>query len=78
MRARTKIDAARNARGSKSTIKRHYRAAEKVLDNVDVSKTDIPGLKDMIAVFEDLAEVLDHSGDQERAAKCRQRAAALR
>ena len=76
--ARANIDAVRNARGSKSKIIKHYRAAKNALDNVDALTMNIPDLKDMIAVLQDLAVVLDHSGDQEKSAKCRQRAAALR
>lgn len=76
--ARTNVDNARNARGSTATIIRHYRAVKKALYDVDALKADLPTLREMIVVFKDLAVVLDHSVEQERAAKCRQRAGILR
>lgn len=78
MQARTDIEASRNARGSKRTILRHYRAAKVALDKVDDTDTDTAYLSEMITAFQDLAEILDRSGEPERVDKCRQRADALR
>lgn len=78
--ARTHIEAARKARGSKPTIIKHYQAAKIALDKVNGRRTSDIALGKMIVAFEDLAEVLDHSGEQlqERAAKGRQRAETLK
>ena len=78
--ARTNIEAAREARGSEREVIKHYQTAKNALAKVDVMKTDTTALREMIAAFQDLALVLDHSGEklQEKAAKCRQRANALR
>lgn len=75
--ARTDIEAAKNARGSKTVI-RHYQAAKKALDNVDDTEADLTSLREMITAFQDLALVVDLSRERVRAAKCRQRADALR
>ena len=75
---RSDIEAARKARGSKHTVIKRYRAAKKALDKVDDEETDTASLREMIVAFEDLAEVLDQSGDQERVEKCRKRAETLR
>ena len=74
--ARISIEAARIARGS-TTVK-HYRTAKTALDKVDDEETDTASLREMIVAFEDLAEVLDQSIDQERVEKCRKRAETLR
>jgi hypothetical protein len=75
--ARTSIDAARDARGSEGLVAKHYQTAKKALDKVDIKKTENAALEDIITAFTDLAQVLDDSGSQfqERAAKCRQKAA---
>ena len=80
MLARADINVAKKAEGSKRTIIKHYRAAKKAFDNVDVKKTDSPALNEMIVAFQDLAVALDHSRVQlpEKAVKCRQRANMLR
>jgi len=74
--ARTNIEAAREARGSEREVIKHYQTAKNALAKVDVTKTEITALREIIAAFEELAVVLDHSGEQPRvkAAKCRQRA----
>ncbi|GJJ72527.1 hypothetical protein EMPS_04885 [Entomortierella parvispora] len=79
MRARTSIEAAREAQGSDRKVLKHYQAAKKVLIKVDVMASDPSALKDVITAFQELAMVLDHSGKpiQERATKCRRRADAL-
>jgi len=78
--ARTNIEAAREAQGSERKIMKHYQTAKNTLAGVDVTKTEITALREMIAAFEDLAVVLDHSGEQSRtkSPKCRQRADVLR
>ncbi|KAG0042010.1 hypothetical protein BGZ83_001007, partial [Gryganskiella cystojenkinii] len=78
--ARANIEAARKARGSNHAVNKHYEAAKNALAKVDVTNTDPTALKEMIATFQDLAEVLDHSGArlQGKATKCRQRADILR
>jgi len=80
MQARTSIEAARVARGSDHAVIKHYRTAKNALAKVDVMKTDTNALREMIAAFQDLAVVLDHSGDElkKKASKCRQRAETLR
>lgn len=80
MQARTNIEAAREARGSKHTVIKHYQTAKNALTKVDVMKTDTTDLREMIAAFQDLAVVLDNPGVQlqGKAAKCRQRADTLR
>jgi len=80
IQARTSIEAAREARGSNHAVIKHYQTAKNALAKVDVMKTDTPDLREMIAAFQDLAVVLDHSGEElkGKAAKCRQRADALR
>ncbi|KAF9946612.1 hypothetical protein BGZ72_000184, partial [Mortierella alpina] len=80
MLARTNIEAARQARGTKDRAIKHYRTAKNALAKVDVVKTDITALREIIAAFQDLAMVLDKSGVmlQGKAAKCRQRADTLR
>jgi len=78
--ARTNINDVQEARGSESIVVKHYQIAKKALDKVDIKKTENGALGDLIAAFEDLAQVLDDSGArfQERAEKCRQRAATLK
>ena len=78
IQARTNIEAARETRGTKHTVIKHYQTAKNALAKVDVAKTDTTVLRDMIAAFQDLAAVLDNSGLQGKAAKCRQRADILR
>ena len=80
MQARTNINAARVARGSTHAVIKHYQTAKNALAEVDVMETDTSALKEMITAFQDLAVVLDHSGAElkGKAAKCRQRADALR
>ena len=77
--ARYNIEAARDPRSSKRAVIKHYRIAKKFL-TVPVMTTDFSTLKERIAAYEALARVLDNSGLylQEKAAKCRQRADALR
>ncbi|KAF9177722.1 hypothetical protein BGZ51_008448, partial [Haplosporangium sp. Z 767] len=77
--AKTNIDAAQEARGAKDRIK-HYRIAKNASAKVDAVKTNTSSLRKMIAASKDLAVVLDNSGVQvqRKAAKCRQRAGALR
>ena len=74
--SRTNIEAAREAQGSEREVIKHYQTAKNALAKVDVTKTEITALREIIAAFEELAVVLDHSGEQPRvkAAKCRQRA----
>lgn len=78
--AKTSTDEARKARGSEFAVMKHYRAAKNALASVDAMKADPEALEDMVAAFLNLAVVLDSSGKQfrGRAAKCRQRAGALR
>jgi len=78
--ARTDIEAARKARGSKHTVIKHYRSAKKALDKVSNMGMDISVFEEAIAAFQDLAVVLDNSEEQlqEKAVKCRQRADTLR
>ncbi|KAG0047372.1 hypothetical protein BGZ83_007557 [Gryganskiella cystojenkinii] len=78
--ARTNIDAARGARGFKRRVVKHYQTAKNVLDNVNIQKTDNAALGEIIAAFQDLANVLDDSGAQfqDKTAKCRQRAVTLK
>ncbi|KAF9180883.1 hypothetical protein BGZ51_005818 [Haplosporangium sp. Z 767] len=78
--ARTNIEAAQEARGAKNKVIKHYRIAKNVLAKVDAVKADTSSLKEVVAAFQDLAEVLDNSGVQvqEKAAKCRQRADTLK
>ena len=78
--ARTNIEAAREARGSEREVIKHYQTAKNALAKVDVMKTAPATLREMIDVFQELAVVLDHSEAelQGKAAKCRQRADALR
>ncbi|KAF9904174.1 hypothetical protein EC991_002968 [Linnemannia zychae] len=68
---RTNIAGARDARGSERIVVKNYRTAKKALDKVDIKKTEDGALKDIIAAFKDLAQVLDDSGAQfqERATK---------
>ncbi|KAG0049142.1 hypothetical protein BGZ83_006021, partial [Gryganskiella cystojenkinii] len=75
--AHTSIEAARNARGSKRTILKHYRNVKKALGEIDAKETDVTTLGEMMAAFQELAAVLDLSRERERSAKCRQRADAL-
>ncbi|KAF9109812.1 hypothetical protein BGX30_008228, partial [Mortierella sp. GBA39] len=76
--ARPHIDAARQARSAKDVIKQ-YQDAKNILAKVDTKKEDIPSLKGMIDAFLELADVLENKGPatQDRAEKCRQRAATL-
>ncbi|GJJ67780.1 hypothetical protein EMPS_00126 [Entomortierella parvispora] len=78
--AKASTDKARNARGTGLAVIDHYRDAKKALGQVDVTKADRSTLEEMITAFDDLAEVLDSSGEhtQGKAVKCRQKADALR
>ncbi|GJJ71759.1 hypothetical protein EMPS_04116 [Entomortierella parvispora] len=76
-RARSEIAAAQEAQISQRSVLSHYRAAKKALEKAD-TKTDTASLRGVIAAFHDLAVILDHSGDQERANRCKQRAETLR
>ena len=80
LQASTSIKAAQTAQVSKHAVIKHYWTAKNALAEVDVMKTDPTALKEMIAAFQELAVVLDHSEAelQGKAAKCRQRADALR
>ncbi|KAG0046912.1 hypothetical protein BGZ83_007940, partial [Gryganskiella cystojenkinii] len=78
MQANTEIKAAGKARGSEDAVIKHYRAAKKVLAEVDVKKTDTAALREMITAFQDLAIVLNNSGAPGKAVKCIQRADTLR
>ena len=77
--ARTHIDAARDARGVKGPVIKHYRTAKRVLATIDAAKADAPTLSEIIAAFQELAVVLDNSGVQlqKEAEKCRKRAESL-
>ncbi|KAG0196548.1 hypothetical protein BGX33_001530, partial [Mortierella sp. NVP41] len=76
--AKRHIDAADKAQSTKDIIKQ-YQNAKNILAEVDTKKEDAPSLKDMIGAFLELAHVLENKGSatQDRAEKCRQRAAAL-
>ncbi|KAF9540136.1 hypothetical protein EC957_004612 [Mortierella hygrophila] len=77
--AKRHIDAAEKAQSTKDIIKQ-YQNAKNILAEVDTKKEDAPSLKDMIGMFLELANVLENKGPatQNRAEKCRQRAAALK
>ncbi|GJJ69523.1 bilin biosynthesis protein [Entomortierella parvispora] len=77
-RARAHIEAAREVGSSKQTVITHYRAAKSALCKVGDMETNLESLKEVIAAFQELAVVLDHSEEQERAVKCRQRAETMR
>ncbi|KAF9541804.1 hypothetical protein EC957_002639, partial [Mortierella hygrophila] len=76
--AKRHIDAAEKAQSTKDIIKQ-YQKAKNILAEVDAKKEDAPSLKDMIGAFLELANVLENKGPatQDKAEKCRQRAAAL-
>ncbi|KAK3821955.1 MAG: hypothetical protein J3R72DRAFT_479818 [Linnemannia gamsii] len=77
--AKRHIDAAEKAHSTKDIIKQ-YRNAKNILAEVDTKKEDASSLKDMIDVFLELAKVLENKDPaiQDKAEKCRQRAAALK
>ncbi|GJJ71772.1 hypothetical protein EMPS_04129 [Entomortierella parvispora] len=77
-KARIEIESARKARGSKRTIKKHYRAVKKILSDVDSTTADTASLKGMITSYQDLAAILSQSGDQGRATKCELRGGVLK
>jgi len=79
--ARTNIEAAREAQGGpEREVIKHYQSAKNALDGDDAAKTGNATSREMIAAFEELAVVLDHSGEQSqvKAAKCRQKVDMLR
>ncbi|KAF8926229.1 hypothetical protein BGZ47_002851 [Haplosporangium gracile] len=77
--AKRHIDAAEKAQSTKNIIKQ-YRNAKNILAKVDTKREDASSLKDMIDAFLELADVLENKGPatQDRAEKCRQKAAALK
>ncbi|KAF8943603.1 hypothetical protein BGZ47_005248, partial [Haplosporangium gracile] len=77
--AKRHIDAAEKAQSTKNIIKQ-YQNAKNILAKVDTKREDASSLKDMIDAFLELADVLENKGaaTQDRAEKCRQRAAALK
>ncbi|GJJ67714.1 bilin biosynthesis protein [Entomortierella parvispora] len=80
LEAKASTEEARKAMGSERKVIKHYRNAKNTLAKVDVTRTNSKDLGEIIAAFEDLAAVLDLSGEllKEKAAKCRKRAGALR
>ncbi|KAF9571436.1 hypothetical protein EC968_000531 [Mortierella alpina] len=78
--ARTSIEEAREAEGSKERVIKHYRAAKRALAQVDVVRSDVSVLREVITAFQDLAVVLDSSGARlpRQSAKCKRRADRLR
>ncbi|KAF9118418.1 hypothetical protein BGW39_001208 [Mortierella sp. 14UC] len=77
--AKRHIDAAEKAQSTKDIIKQ-YQNVKNILAEVDTKKEDASSLKDMMGAFLELADVLENKGPatQDRAEKCRQRAAALK
>ncbi|KAF9566411.1 hypothetical protein EC968_003755 [Mortierella alpina] len=77
--AKRHIDAVEKAQSPKDVIKL-YQKAKNILANVDVKKEDGPTLKDRVDAFLQLADILNNKGlaAQDKAEKCRQRAAALK
>ncbi|KAF9579303.1 hypothetical protein BGW38_004495, partial [Lunasporangiospora selenospora] len=76
--AKRHIEFAEKAQSTEDTIKQ-YQYAKNILEKVDTTKEDALSLKDMMDAFLELANVLENKGPatQDRAEKCRQRAAAL-
>lgn len=77
--AKRHIDAAEKAQNTKDIIKQ-YQNAKNILAEVDIKKGDVSSLKDMVGTFLELADVLENKGPatQDKAEKCRQRAADLK
>ncbi|GJJ77520.1 hypothetical protein EMPS_09879 [Entomortierella parvispora] len=71
------IQSARKARGSKAKLLMYYWNAKKSLEKVDEKKADAAALTGKVVALRELAAVLDLSGEQERAARCRQKADTL-
>ncbi|GJJ67712.1 bilin biosynthesis protein [Entomortierella parvispora] len=80
LQAKASTEEARKAIGSERKVIKHYQNAKNTLAKVDVTRTNSKDLGEVIAAFENLATVLDLSGElpKEKAAKCRKRACALR
>ncbi|GJJ77518.1 hypothetical protein EMPS_09877 [Entomortierella parvispora] len=76
--ARASIEAARQTKGSRREVIKHYRRAKKALYEVDDKTADTATLAGKLDALRELAVVLDHSEQQKRATKCRQRADTLR